>query len=249
LSSIDSIMDVEFDPAGVAVLRPGTDLLETGRAGLHKAFHKVLAQSPAAVIIDLSAFTHVPPLIQMTLLALAVEAAREPATPLLLCAPDEDVARSLSSNESTMRVYSSMDEARRTLVSDPYTTEWIYRPLGRSMDAPSIAACHVADACAVWRLSRILMAARAVTFDLVWMACGPYDLHLTVTLHAERQLLVNVRNYPAAMAAQSRGGNTRIRLKPMAEAKIRDDGATACGQLVNGAGVAWWASVDCQTAT
>lgn len=241
-------MDVHFDPAGIAVLRPDADLTQTGGVGLHKALYKVLARSPAAVIIDLSAFADVPPLIQMTLVSLAVEAAREPATPLLLCARDKDVARDLTLNGSMMRVYSSMAEARRALALEPYAAEWVYRPLGRSPEAPSIASCHVADACAVWRLSGILMAAHAVTFDLVWMARGPYDLHLTVMLRTARLLLINVRNYPAAMAARS-GGTTRMHLKSRAEAQIRDNGATACGQLVSGAGVTWWASLDCHPPT
>ena len=86
-------------------------------------------------------------------------------------------------------------------------------------------------------------AASAVAHELATMARGPFELHMTVSLRSQR-LLINIRNY--VMMDRSSREHSRLRLSPSVEAKIIEAGAVACGQLVTVAGVAWWASLNCQ---
>jgi anti-anti-sigma regulatory factor len=232
---------VEHDPAGLAIVRVEAELTADDRSDLRKTIYKLLAQCPAAIIVDLSAVSQVPPLIQMTLLALVVEASREPATPMLLCAPNSDVARSLSLNGPSMQVLPSVTEARRALATTPFMIEWFQRPLGRSQQAPSVAANHLASACVEWKVPELEAPAKAVAFDLVTMARGPYELHMTVSLRLRQVLLINVRNY--VMADRSAREHVRMRLSPAARDQVLRGGAISCGQLVTSAGVAWWASL------
>ena len=85
-----------------------------------------------------------------------------------------------------------------------------------------------------------------VAFHLVRVARGPYDLHLTLSLRSQRKLLINVRNYSTAVKSTSES-RTRMALTPADEARILAKGATACGRLVTGAGVAWWAMLSGRT--
>jgi len=236
---------VEHDTSsGVTIVWPEGDLVDSDRNDLRKVIYKLLAQSPKAIIIDLSAVSQMSPLIQMTLLAMAVEAAREPSMPLLLCTPAADLARSLSLNGPSMQVYPAVAEARRALVTAPHKIEWLQRPLGRSSHAPDLAGSHLSQACGLWQLPWMQMPASAVAFDLAALARGPYELHLTVSLRSQWRLLINVRNY--VIADRTSREHSRMRLNPIMEARIIDDGAVACSQLVTGAGVAWWASLNCE---
>lgn len=237
-------MTVEHDPSGLAIVRCDRQMTEADRTDLRKIVYKLIAQAPAAIVIDLSASPQMPPLIQMTLLAMAVEAASEPATPLLLCTPAADVARSLTLNGPMMRVYPGVVEARQALAAAPHSNGWIQRPLGRMGRVSEIAAEHLQQVCALWQVPWMRAPAVAVASDLATMARGPFDLHLTVSLRSHRRLLINIRNYVMADLSQRQHG--RLKLNPKAEAQILGAGAIACGQLITGAGVAWWASLNCR---
>jgi hypothetical protein len=235
---------VDQEPSGIAIVRRDGEMNEGDRSELRKVVYKLIAQCPAAIIIDLTACGRVPPLIQMTLLAMAVEAAREPATPLLLCAPDAEVARSLALNGPMMRVYPGVVEARRSLVAGPHGNVWIQQRLGRTARAADIATEHLWKTCSQWQIPWMQAPASSVAYDLVRMARGPFDLHMTVSLRPERHLLINVRNYVMADLSQRQHG--RLKLNPKAETQLLGHGAVACGQLITGAGVAWWANLDCR---
>jgi hypothetical protein len=219
---------------------------DASRHVLRKAVHKLLPQCPAAILIDLSEVSEVPRLVQMTLLSLVVEASQEPATPLGFCTTNPDVAHALTQNGRTMRVFGTVDEARQALTSSAHRTLWIQHPLGSGSDAPRVAARHVAEACDKWQLSAIATPARSVAFHLVSLARGPYELHLTLSLRDEHQLLTNVRNY-ATTAKTSPQRNIRMALGPGDEARIRASGAAGCGRMITGGGVAWWALIDGRT--
>lgn len=235
------------DPSGVAIIRP-TAMSEASRHDVRKAVHKLLPECPAAILIDLSEMSHVPRLVQMTLLSLAIEAGQEPAIPLGFCTANPDVARELAQNGPTMRVFRDVAEARHALTSSAHGTWWIQRQLGSGSGAPSAAAGHIAEACQAWGLSETQMAARTVGFHLVSFARGPYELHLTVSLRPRQQLLINVRNFSTA-AKSSREQTIRMALAPADEARILAKGATGCGRLVTGAGVAWWAVLNGHTSS
>lgn len=239
---VTSTMVIDYDPPGVAILRL-TAMSDGCRHDLRKAVHKLLPECPAAIIVDLSEVSHVTRLVQMTLLALAVEAMQEPATPLGFCATDPEVIHDLTRNGRTMRVFANVDEARRALMAPTHSPSWIQRRLGSGSAMPSTAAGHVDDACSRWGLAPIQESARHVAFHLVWMARGPYELHLTLSLRSQRKLLINVRNYSSA-AKSSPDRSIRMGLTPVDEARILAKGATGCGRLVTGAGVAWWAMLN-----
>jgi len=157
-----------------------------------------------------------------------------------LCTANPDLILDLTQNGPTLRVFADHAEAQRALMASRHGTFWIHRSLGGGHDAPSIAARHAAEACLMWRLDGIQESARNVAFHLVWMARGPYDLNLTLSLRPERRLLINVRNYSTGARA-SAARNVRLHLDPTDEARLLAKGAAACGRLVTSAGVAWWA--------
>lgn len=237
-------MVIGYDPLGVAVIKPGAVTDET-RQDLRRAVHKLLSECPTAILIDLSEVSHVPSLMQTTLLSLTVEASQEPATPLGFCTANAGLARELKQNGPAMQVFRDLDEARRALTNSAPGTPWIQRRLGSGSDAPRAAADHVTEACQTWKLSEIqAAAARETALQLVWMARGPYELHLTVSLRSRGQLLINVRNYSTAARSLADRSSNRIRLSPADEARILAAGAAGCGRLVTGAGVAWWAIIN-----
>lgn len=227
------------DRLGVAIIRPA-EMSDGYRQVLSRAVHKLLPESPAAIVVDLSDVSSVSRLMQMTLLSLAIEASEEPATPLGFCITDAELARELAKNGPSMRVFASLDEARHALTTSGSGIPWIQRPLGSGSGAPGAAAGHVAEACLTWNLSEIKENARSAAFQLVWLARGPFELHLTLALRPQQQLLINVRNYSTA-ARSTPARNVRMRLNPADEARVLAKGAKACGRLVTGAGVAWWA--------
>lgn len=235
-------MVVARDPLGVAIIRP-TTMSDASRHALRNAVHKLLPECPAAIVIDLSGVSHVPKPVQMTLLSLVVEAGQEPAVPLGFCTGSGELARELARNGRTMRVFATTAEARRALTDATSATPWIHRSLGSGSSAPGMAAAHTAEACQFWPLSGIQAAARTVAFHLVWLARGPYELYLTLSLRPRRLLLINVRNYSTAAKASGQR-NVRMGLGPADEARILAKGATGCGRLVTGAGVAWWAMLS-----
>jgi anti-anti-sigma regulatory factor len=230
------------DPLGAAIIRLTAES-DACRHGLRKAVHKLLPECPAAIIIDLSETSQVSRLVQTTLLSLAIEAGQEPATPLGFCALNAEVARELAGSGPTLRVFPTVAKARQALMTSVPVPSWIHRALGSGPGAPTAAAAHVDEACLLWRLAQMNRQASTAAFHLASLARGPYELHLTVSLRGPRRLLINVRNYSTA-AASSPERYLRQGLKPIEEAVILAHGATACGRMVNGAGVAWWAMLD-----
>lgn len=234
-------MLIAHDPSGVAVIRL-TAMSDSCRHDLRKAIHKLLPECPAAIIVDLSEVSHITRPVQMTLEALAVEAAQEPATPLGVCATNHEVIHDLSLNGRTMRIFPDVAEARIALIAPAQSPSWIHRRLGTGSATPSAAAGHADEACVRWGLKALQEAARNVAFHLVWMARGPYELHLTLSLRSPARLLMSVRNYSSA-AKTSPERSIRMGLPPQDEARLLAKGAASCGRLVTGAGVAWWAMI------
>lgn len=188
-------------PAGPPATRPLTCTLEspppvavislTGQLDLstaahaRSALHKVLAEQPEAMMIDLAGLVVTDDLALTVFTALGRAAAAWPGCPVLLCAPDPEVFADLHriAVSRALPVYrdraSALAAAKKPAVPRRFDA--------RLWGAPSAAAAArdiVAQACAGWQLPHLIDDAQVVITELVSNAVrhAEGDLRLLVLL-------------------------------------------------------------------
>lgn len=143
---------------------------EVGGAA-RQAIRNCLAESPAAIVIDLTRTEGVPPETAGMWLAVAsAAAAADPPARLALCLPaDCGLAVRLrhAGADSLLPTFASGEEAHDTLADHRSLTDVVRLRLPPTAVAPSVARNLVGGACQAWDLADLLHPGRAVMSELV----------------------------------------------------------------------------------
>lgn len=142
------------------------DLLDV--APLRNRLLKCLAEHPEALLLDLSELSVGEPLALAVLPAVARQAARWPAIPVLLCAARPETRRALGlAAYRRMALVDSVETARSVLADDrrvlPTITDELLPMKGAARQARNVAT----DACLRWDLPHLVAPASLIASELV----------------------------------------------------------------------------------
>lgn len=246
---IEMTADVERDLARGLIMVRLTGVLTTAtRAKVTTAVASCLAESPTAVIVDLTDLTFDSPIERAVLLRLDLMAGREPAVALLWCATPGSIGAQLARLTPGARIYPDVAGAIVSVLSGPNSAHWAHFPLTGTVDSPAEARLLVGDACLRWGLDHIADDARLVISELVTNAVD----------HACGEIVVTARTCAPYLVTTVRDRSTVPPVKvvpgpvPMADVTVAERGrglhildlyATAWGYVLTDDGKAVWASL------
>jgi anti-anti-sigma regulatory factor len=184
--------DVDTSGSSFTVVRlSGTlDVATTVQARM--AFHKALADDPAAVLVDLTGL-HIAEDVSVTVFAATARAAAAwPGCPLFLYAPDAPVRRDLDRMAVTRlaSVYGDRTAAETAAGKAPVPRRYLQR-LPSIPLAVALGRDLVDEACTAWHLDELADPAALIATELVTNALrhASGELTLTVALRAFHLLL------------------------------------------------------------
>jgi anti-anti-sigma regulatory factor len=171
-----------------------------GAAAVRSALIKCLAEQPEAVLVDLSGMQLGDPNALSVFLAVARQAARWPAVPLVLFAPQSDAAEvlHLRSVDGRLPVLPSLAAAVESLelgAAPPSVSEDLLPVVGAGRRARELAT----EACLQWDLAAVVGPACTVVTELVNNVVAHAHTMMTLRLSLrDRYLHVAVRDGSAA---------------------------------------------------
>jgi anti-anti-sigma factor len=185
---------------------------------LRAVLHKVLAEAPTAIIVDMAG-VRVDDDSCLTLFpAIARQAEQAPATRLLLCGATGPVASSYRALglQHHVPLHPTWDEAYRVALSEPPGPR-VSRRLAPTPDAPSQARRFASGACDQWQVpwqatERVLVIITELVGNVVLHARSPMEIvlrrsprHVHVAVLDEDERPAALRGPVDALAADGRG--------------------------------------------
>jgi hypothetical protein len=171
-----------------------------GAVAVRSALIKCLAEQPEAVLVDLSGMRLGEPSALSIFFAVARQAARWPAVPLVLCAPPADAADFLrrGADDRRMPVLPTLGDAVRSLQLDPAApsiSEDLLPVVGAGRRARELAT----EACFLWDVPELVGPACTVATELVNNVVAHAHTMMTLRMAVRgRYLHIAVRDGSAA---------------------------------------------------
>jgi anti-anti-sigma regulatory factor len=184
------------DDAGRLVARiEGTlGMADTTRVRVHLL--KCLAEQPSALLVDLAGLAVTEPLALSVFTAVVRQAARWPGTPVLLCAPQPEVAVLFSAAAyRRLPVFDSLSVARRRLGDEtrslPTVAEDLLPTSGAAWQSRNVAT----DACLRWDLPGLVAPASLICSELVSNAIDHAATMMTLRMSlGQKHLFIALRD-------------------------------------------------------
>ncbi|BCB87005.1 STAS domain-containing protein [Phytohabitans suffuscus] len=232
------------DHQAYAIARVVGVLDGSGAAAVRTALIKCLAEQPEAVLVDLSEMRLADPNALSIFLAVARQAERWPAVPLVLCAPQADAAEllRLRSRDRPMPVLPSLADAVRSLdlgSAAPSISEDLLPVVGAGRRAREIAT----EVCFQWEVPGLVGPACTVVTEFVNNVVAHAHTMMTLRLSLrDRCLHIAVRDGSAAEPVLRRAvSHTALAGRGLA---LVDAVARHWGTLPTEGGKVVWAMLD-----
>ncbi len=203
-------------PPPVAMLRLTGRLDRASSGQARAAVHKLLAEGPDGIVVDVSELTIDEDLTLSLFRTFADTAADTAGCPVVLCAPEPPLRKVLERMTvlRTLPVYPTCDQSVAAIEETPTTSRY-RRRLPAAPTAPALAREVVVDACRTWGLTSLTEMAEILVTELVANAVqhAGTDARLTVR-RGKRYLHLSVRDgstappfrlSPGLSAASGRG--------------------------------------------
>jgi anti-sigma regulatory factor (Ser/Thr protein kinase) len=149
--------------------------------------HKLVAECPTALILDLQSMTSARASLVAMFAATAQRAVEDYGVPVLVCAGADDVARDLRAYRSVLTIHASREAA--AAVVRAAEVQWKHLHLEPVVTAASEARRLVHDACVAWGVAHLSDAARLVVSELVNNAVLHAGTPLEVTVSSNGKFL------------------------------------------------------------
>ena len=154
---------------------------------LQATLHKLAAECPTALILDLHSMTSARASLLAMFAVTAQRAVEDHGVPVLVCGCADEVASSLHAYRSVLTVHASREAA--TAVVRAADLRWRYLRLEPAVTAASEARLLVPEACEAWDVAHLSDAARLVASELVNNAVLHAGTTLDVTVASNGRFL------------------------------------------------------------
>jgi len=182
------IVDAERDTGTGATIASLIGQLTLATASdMRTKMHKLAAECPTALILDLHAMESARPSLLAVFPASAQRASEEYGVPLLVCGCAEDVGTQLALYRSALTVHASREDAIAAVRAGDL--RWMHTRLEPTVGAAAAARRLVKNACTAWDAEHLAGTARLVVSELVNNAVVHARTALVVTVASNCRFL------------------------------------------------------------